>query len=169
MPDKMSHEKIAALRAFGAKVVVCPTARRARRSALLSTRWPKRLATETPKTASTRNQYHNLDNPGAHYISHGARRSGIRLGGESTCSSRASAPVAPSRHGQVPQEKKPGVQVVGVDPVGSLYYDFVKTGRVTKPFSYKVEGIGEDFFPSHDRPGRSRRDGARRRQASASS
>jgi cystathionine beta-synthase len=31
--------------------------------------------------------------------------------------------------------------------VGSLYYDFVKTGRVTKPFSYKVEGIGEDFFP----------------------
>ena len=37
---------------------------------------------------------------------------------------------------------------VGVDPVGSLYYDFVKTGRVTKPFSYKVEGIGEDFFPT---------------------
>jgi cystathionine beta-synthase len=36
---------------------------------------------------------------------------------------------------------------VGVDPVGSLYYDFVKTGRVTKPFTYKVEGIGEDFFP----------------------
>jgi len=35
-----------------------------------------------------------------------------------------------------------------VDPVGSLYYDFVKTGRVTKPFSYKVEGIGEDFFPT---------------------
>src|SRR6185369_7120085 len=33
-------------------------------------------------------------------------------------------------------------------PVGSLYYDFVKTGRITKPFSYKVEGIGEDFFPT---------------------
>jgi cystathionine beta-synthase len=32
--------------------------------------------------------------------------------------------------------------------VGSLYYDFVKSGRVTKPFTYKVEGIGEDFFPS---------------------
>jgi cystathionine beta-synthase len=37
---------------------------------------------------------------------------------------------------------------VGVDPVGSLYYDFVKQGRVTKSFSYKVEGIGEDFFPT---------------------
>ncbi len=35
-----------------------------------------------------------------------------------------------------------------MDPVGSLYYDFVKQGRVTKAFSYKVEGIGEDFFPS---------------------
>src|SRR6185437_16197470 len=40
------------------------------------------------------------------------------------------------------------IQIVGVDPVGSLYYDFVKSGRVTKPFSYKVEGIGEDFFPT---------------------
>jgi cystathionine beta-synthase len=40
------------------------------------------------------------------------------------------------------------VKLVGVDPVGSLYYDFVKTGRLTKAFSYKVEGIGEDFVPS---------------------
>ena len=40
------------------------------------------------------------------------------------------------------------MQIVGVDPVGSLYYDFVKSGRITKPFSYKVEGIGEDFFPT---------------------
>ncbi len=46
------------------------------------------------------------------------------------------------------KEKKPSIEIVGVDPVGSLYYDFVKTGRVTKPFSYKVEGIGEDFFPT---------------------
>ena len=45
-------------------------------------------------------------------------------------------------------EKKPTFKIVGVDPVGSLYYDFVKTGRVTKPFTYKVEGIGEDFFPT---------------------
>src|SRR5690606_18348996 len=50
--------------------------------------------------------------------------------------------------GKYLKEKKPEIQIVGVDPVGSLYYDFVKTGRVTKPFAYKVEGIGEDFFPS---------------------
>src|SRR6185503_897603 len=46
------------------------------------------------------------------------------------------------------KEKNPKVRLVGVDPVGSLYYDFVKTGRITKPFTYKVEGIGEDFFPT---------------------
>jgi cystathionine beta-synthase len=38
--------------------------------------------------------------------------------------------------------------VVGVDPIGSLYYEFVKTGRMTRPFSYYVEGIGEDFLPT---------------------
>src|SRR5687768_10019349 len=46
------------------------------------------------------------------------------------------------------KEKNPNIKIVGIDPVGSLYYDFVKSGRITKPFSYKVEGIGEDFFPS---------------------
>src|SRR5207253_2915214 len=46
------------------------------------------------------------------------------------------------------KEKKPGFHVVGVDPIGSLYYDYVKTGRLTRPFSYYVEGIGEDFLPS---------------------
>ncbi len=50
--------------------------------------------------------------------------------------------------GKFLKEKRPSTQIVGVDPVGSLYYDFVKSGRVTKPFTYKVEGIGEDFFPS---------------------
>ena len=50
---------------------------------------------------------------------------------------------------QVPARRRsPSIQIVGVDPVGSLYYDFVKQGRITKPFSYKVEGIGEDFFPT---------------------
>jgi cystathionine beta-synthase len=50
--------------------------------------------------------------------------------------------------GKFLKQKKPDIKLVGVDPVGSLYYDYVKTQRITKPFSYKVEGIGEDFFPS---------------------
>jgi cystathionine beta-synthase len=146
MPDKMSQEKISNLRAFGAKVVVCPTAVDAEdpRSYYKVSR---RIADETPNSFYA-NQYHNPANPEAHYLSSGpeiwqqtggdfdAFVAGMGTGGTiSGC-------------GKYFKEKKPEIQLVGVDPVGSLYYDFVKTGRITKPFSYKVEGIGEDFFPT---------------------
>ena len=50
--------------------------------------------------------------------------------------------------GRYLKEKNPNVKIIGVDPVGSLYYDFVKTGETIKAKTYVVEGIGEDFFPS---------------------
>ena len=145
MPDKMSQEKIASLRAYGARVVVCPTAvepddPRSYYSVA------ERLAKETPNAFYTR-QYENLDNPGGHYASTGPEIweqtggeldvlvAGLGTGGTITGT------------GRYLKERKPEVQLVGVDPVGSHYYDFVKSGRVTKPFIYKVEGIGEDFFP----------------------
>ncbi len=146
MPDKMSQEKIANLRAFGARVVVCPTAVDADdpRSYYKVSR---RIADETPNSFYA-DQYHNPANPEAHYLwsapeiwkqtkgDFDAFVAGMGTGGTiSGC-------------GKFFKEKNPKVQLVGVDPVGSLYYDFVKSGRITKPFSYKVEGIGEDFFPT---------------------
>jgi cystathionine beta-synthase len=146
MPDKMSQEKISYLRAFGAKVVVCPTAVEPEDPRSYYS-VAKRLAEETPNCFYA-NQYHNPANPEGHYQSTGpeiwnqtqgdldAFVAGMGTGGTITgC-------------GGYLKEKKPGIQLVGVDPVGSLYYDFVKSGRITKPFTYKVEGIGEDFFPS---------------------
>jgi cystathionine beta-synthase len=50
--------------------------------------------------------------------------------------------------GKYLKEKNPKVQIVGVDPEGSLYYDFHKTGSLAKARTYVVEGIGEDFFPT---------------------
>jgi cystathionine beta-synthase len=50
--------------------------------------------------------------------------------------------------GKYHKEKNPRVKIVGVDPYGSLYYDFVKTGQTIKAKTYVVEGIGEDFFPT---------------------
>jgi cystathionine beta-synthase len=50
--------------------------------------------------------------------------------------------------GKYLKEKKPSVKIVGVDPYGSLYYDFFKTGQTIKAKTYVVEGIGEDFFPA---------------------
>ncbi len=45
------------------------------------------------------------------------------------------------------KEKNPDVKIIGVDPVGSLYYEYAKTGKIGKATTYVVEGIGEDIFP----------------------
>jgi cystathionine beta-synthase len=146
MPDKMSQEKISHLRAFGARVVVCPTA--------VEPEDPRsyyqvaeRIARETPNCFYA-NQYRNPANPEAHYISSGPEIWN-QTGGdfEVFCAGMGTGGTLTGT-GRFLREKKPGIKIVGVDPVGSLYYDFVKTGRITKAFSYKVEGIGEDFFPT---------------------
>ncbi len=146
MPDKMSQEKISNLRAFGAKVVVCPTAVDAEdpRSYYKVSR---RIADETPNSFYA-NQYHNPANPEAHYLS-SAPEIWKQTGGDFDAFVAGMGTGGTiSGCGKYFKEKNPKIKLVGVDPVGSLYYDFVKTGRITKPFSYKVEGIGEDFFPT---------------------
>ena len=146
MPDKMSHEKIATLRAFGAKVVICPTAVEPDdpRSYYEVT---KRIVAETPG-AFHANQYHNPSNPEAHYMST-APEIWEQTGGElDVFVAGMGTGGTISGCARYFKERKPGFQIVGVDPIGSLYYDYVKTGRMTKAFSYAVEGIGEDFLPS---------------------
>jgi cystathionine beta-synthase len=146
MPDKMSQEKIAHLRAFGAKVIVCPTAVEPEDSRSYYS-VAKRLASETLNSFYA-DQYHNPANPEAHYLSTGPEIWRQTNGDFDVFVAGMGTGGTISGCGKYLKEKKPSVQVVGVDPVGSLYYDFVKSGRITKPFSYKVEGIGEDFFPS---------------------
>ena len=146
MPDKMSQEKVQTLRAFGARVVVCPTAVDAEdpRSYYKVSR---RLADETPNSFYA-NQYHNPANPEAHYISSAPEIWKQTKGEFDVFVAGMGTGGTISGCGKYFKEKNPKIRIVGVDPVGSLYYDFVKSGRVTKPFSYKVEGIGEDFFPT---------------------
>ncbi len=146
MPDKMSQEKISTLRAFGAKVVVCPTAVEPEDPRSYY-QVAKRISEET-QNCFYANQYHNPSNPTAHYLSTGPEiweqcgheldvfATGMGTGGTI------------SGTGKFLKQKKPEVRLLGVDPVGSLYYDYIKTQRLTKAFSYKVEGIGEDFLPS---------------------
>jgi cystathionine beta-synthase len=146
MPDKMSPEKIASLRAFGAKVVICPTAVEPEdpRSYYSVSR---RLVEETPG-AFYANQYHNPANPEAHYMST-APEIWEQTGGEFDvfCAGMGTGGTI-SGCARYFKERKPSIKILGVDPIGSLYYEYVKTGRLTKPFSYYVEGIGEDFLPS---------------------
>jgi len=149
MPDKMSDEKIRFLRAFGARVVITPTA--------VGPEDPrsyynvaKRIAAETPN-AILANQYHNPANPQAHYETTGPELweqtegkidvfvAGMGTGGTITGTARYL------------KEKNPNVKVVGVDIMGSLLYDTWKLGRMPEdPYlkTYQIEGIGEDFVPS---------------------
>jgi cystathionine beta-synthase len=146
LPDKMSEEKIRALRAFGARVVITPTAvepddPRSYYSVA------KRLAAETPN-AILAGQYWNQANPDAHYRSTGPEL-WQQTGG------RISAFVAGmgtggtiSGTGRYLKEQNPAIKVIGVDPVGSLYTQYFQTGKLGDAHSYKVEGVGEDFLPS---------------------
>jgi cystathionine beta-synthase len=142
MPDKMSTEKIALLRAYGADVVVCPTAV-PRESPQSYYSVAERLAREIPD-AFQPNQYFNVANPTAHEATTGPeiwRQTDGRIthfvAGMGTGGTISGVARALKRH-------NPDIQVVGADPVGSIY----SAGSKFTPKIYKVEGIGEDFMPS---------------------
>ncbi|MBX3035296.1 MAG: pyridoxal-phosphate dependent enzyme [Anaerolineales bacterium] len=150
MPDKMSNEKILLLRAYGAKVVITPTA--------VGPEDPrsyyevaKKFARETPN-AILANQYHNPDNPKTHELSTGPELweqtdgkitdviIGIGTGGTIT------------GVGRYLKSKNPNITIVGVDIEGSILTEIWQNKGVIPPGAYpktyKVEGIGEDFLPS---------------------
>ena len=146
MPDKMSDEKIRLLRAFGARVVITPTAVEPDdpRSYYSVSR---RLSEETPN-AILANQYHNQVNPLTHYHSTGPEI-WEQTGGRVTHLVVATGTGGTiSGTGRYLKERNPDIKIIGVDPVGSLLYDYFKTGQMTEAHSYKVEGIGEDFLPT---------------------
>lgn len=145
IPDKMSKEKIDLLKAFGAKVIVTPTAVSPDDPAN-NVRVAERMSREMPN-AFTPNQYFNPSNPEAHYRTTGpeiweqmdgkvdALVAGMGTGGTITGT------------GRYLKEKNPDIRIIGVDPEGSMFHhEFYGTkGEV---HTYKVEGIGEDFMPS---------------------
>ena len=146
MPDKMSEEKIKSLRAFGAKVVITPTAVEPDdpRSYYKVSR---RIADETPG-AFYANQYHNQSNPKAHYLTTGPEIWSQTQGQIDAFVATMGTGGTVSGTGKYLKEQNPDVRVVGVDPIGSIYYDYFKTGKMTDAHSYKVEGFGEDFLPT---------------------
>ena len=141
MPDKMSKEKIDLLRAYGAEVVVAPTAV-APDSPESYYRVADRLTEEIPG-AFQPNQYFNQANPAAHYASTGPELweqsggaithlvVGVGTGGTITGT------------GRYLKEQNPQIQVIGADPVGSIY-----SGGEEAVRPYLVEGVGEDFWPA---------------------
>lgn len=149
MPDKMSDEKVRLLRAYGARVIITPTAVEPD-DPRSYTSVSKRLAEETPN-AILAGQFWNPANPAAHYKTTGPEIwqqtegkidylvCGMGTGGTITGT------------GKYLKEQNPNIKVIGADPIGSLLYDTHRGGGKLPPGAYprvyKVEGIGEDFLP----------------------
>jgi cystathionine beta-synthase len=148
MPDKMSEEKIQVLRAFGAKVVVTPTSVQPEdpRSYYSVAR---KLVEVTPNSFYA-NQYNNPDNPEIHYMTTGPEIWEQTGGKVDVLVAGVGTGGTISGIAKFLKEKNPKVQVIGVDPIGSLLADYKKTGVLGKTTKiYKIEGIGEDFLPDN--------------------
>jgi cystathionine beta-synthase len=150
MPDKMSNEKILLLRAYGAKVVITPTAV-APEDPRSYYEVAKRFARETPN-AILANQYHNPDNPKTHEMSTGPELWDQTQGRVTDVIIGMGTGGTISGVGRYLKSKNPNIQIVGVDIEGSILTEIwqnkgkIPTGAYPK--TYKVEGIGEDFLPS---------------------
>lgn len=147
LADKQSKEKVDNLRAFGAKVVVCPTnvdPDDPRSYYSVS----KRLS-ETIPNAFYVNQYDNLHNRDTHYNwtapemfeqtkgDFDVFMCGVGTGGTITgC-------------GKYFKEKNPQVSIIGIDCEGSIIAHYAKTGEMIDAKPYVLEGVGEDFIPKN--------------------
>jgi cystathionine beta-synthase len=144
MPDKMAPEKVALLRAYGAEVILCPTA--------VAPDHPDsyysvtaRLTEEIPG-AFHPDQYHNPANPASHEATTGPEIWRQTAGRVSHFVAGIGTGGTICGIGRYLKSQNPDVQIVGADPEGSVY-----SGGSGRP--YLVEGIGEDFWPTTYDPG----------------
>ena len=146
MPDKVSIEKVNLLKAFGAEVVLSPTA--------VPPDSPesyysvaRRIERERPG-AVLMDQYHNPANPEAHYRTTGPELWTQTAGRITHFVAGMGTGGTISGTGRYLKEKNPKVQVIGADPVGSILKHYHETGQMSEPHPYKIEGVGEDFIPT---------------------
>jgi len=147
MPDKMSQEKVRLLKAFGAEVIITPTA--------VPPDHPdsyvmmaKRIAHETPN-AILANQFYNDANPQAHYDTTGPEIWEQTEGKVTHFVYAAGTGGTITGVGRYLKEKNPKIQIIAGDPIGSILAEMWRTkgeGKV-EGVPYKVEGIGQDKIP----------------------
>jgi cystathionine beta-synthase len=138
MPDKIATEKVQLLRAFGAEVIICPTA--------VDPEHPESYysvanrLTETIPGAFQPDQYHNPNNPASHEAGTGPELWRQTAGRITHFVAGVGTGGTISGVGRYLKAQSPSVQIVAADPEGSVY-----SGGSGRP--YLVEGIGEDFWP----------------------
>ena len=148
MPEKMSEEKRAILRAYGAKVVITPSGVEPEHP-LSHYTVAKEIAKKT-KNSFYVNQYNNADNPDRHYRTTGPEIWEQMRGEVDMFVGGAGTGGTITGCGRFLKEKKSSVQVICADPIGSILYDLYYHGKVVDPpGSYLVEGVGEDMLPDN--------------------
>ena len=148
MPDKMSQEKVRLLKAFGAEVIVTPTA--------VAPDHPdnyvmmaKRIAEETPN-AILANQFYNQANTIAHYATTGPELWEQTEGKITHFVAAAGTGGTITGVGRYLKEKNPRIKIISGDPQGSILAELWRSKGAHKieGAPYKVEGIGQDKLPS---------------------
>jgi len=147
MPDKMSQEKVRLLKAFGAEVIVTPTA--------VPPDHPdsyvmmaKRIAKETPN-AILADQFYNQANPDAHYEFTGPELWEQTDGRITHFVAGAGTGGTITGVGRYLKEKNPNIKIIAGDPMGSILADHWRTNgaHLSEGVPYKIEGIGQDKIP----------------------
>ncbi|MBI4545445.1 MAG: pyridoxal-phosphate dependent enzyme [Gemmatimonadetes bacterium] len=146
MSDKFSQEKVRLLKAFGAQVIVTPSA--------VPPDHPdnyiqvaKRIAKDTPG-AVLADQFYNPFNPQAHYETTGPEIWQQTEGRVTHFVAAAGTGGTISGAGRYLKEQNPQLRVVAGDPVGSIYAHYFHAGEPGPSHPYKVEGVGNDKLPA---------------------
>jgi cystathionine beta-synthase len=147
MPDKMSQEKVRLLKAFGAEVIITPTAvppDHPDNYVMMA----KKIASETPN-AILADQFYNPANPEAHYAMTGPELWEQTEGQITHFVAAAGTGGTLSGVGKFLKEKNPNIKVIAGDPVGSILAEYWRSqGKVkVEGVPYKIEGIGQDKVP----------------------
>ena len=146
MADKQSQEKIDNLKAYGAKVIVCPTN--------VEPEDPRSYYSVAAKLGSLPNsvfldQYGNMDNGESHFEITGPEIYKQTNGEFDTFIASVGTGGTISGCSRYLKSKMPNLKTVGVDCEGSILMHYHKTGEICEAKPYVVEGIGEDFLPDN--------------------
>ena len=146
MADKQSQEKIDNLKAYGAKVIVCPTN--------VEPEDPRSYYSVAAKLGNLPNsvfldQYGNMDNGESHFEITGPEIYKQTNGEFDTFLASVGTGGTISGCSRYLKSKMPNLKTVGVDCEGSILMHYHKTGEICEAKSYVVEGIGEDFLPDN--------------------
>jgi cystathionine beta-synthase len=145
MPDKMSKEKQNFLKAYGAEVVIVPTA--VTPDDPLHYNNKAKSLSEEIEDAFLVNQFYNQSNPFAHYDFTGREIWEQTAGKITHFVMGMGTGGTMSGVGKFLKEKNPKIKTIGADPEGSVLAHFHKTGEMLEGDPWKVEGIGEDMIP----------------------